>query len=93
SDRGDGKNYVAQIVAGTSFADGRGHVVFGGEYDKDEGVGGCYTRTFCSNEVGNLTQAAGLNGRPANNIAYNVHTATLTPGGLITATVNAAGVR
>ncbi|WP_168196145.1 TonB-dependent receptor domain-containing protein [Novosphingobium sp. EMRT-2] len=93
SDRGDGKNYFAQIAAGTSFADGRGHVVFGAEYDKDEGVGGCYTRTYCSNEVGNLTQTAGANGRPANNIAYNVHTATLTPGGLITGTVNAAGVR
>jgi iron complex outermembrane recepter protein len=93
TDRGDGNNYVAQIAAGTSFAGGRGHAVFGAEYDKDEGVGGCYTRTNCSNEVGNLTQAAGVNGRPANNIAYNVHTATLTPGGLITGTVNAAGVR
>ncbi|MBO9581458.1 MAG: TonB-dependent receptor [Sphingobium sp.] len=93
SDRGDGKNYVAQIAAGTSFDDGRGHAVFGAEFDKDKGVGGCYTRTFCANEVGNLTQTAGVNGRPANNIAYNVHTATLTPGGLITATVNAAGVR
>lgn len=93
SDRGDGKEYVAQVAAGTSFDGGRGHVVFGLEYDKDKGVGNCYTRTSCSNEVGNLTQAAGVNGRPANNIAYNVHTATLTPGGLITATVNAAGVR
>ncbi|WP_404710451.1 TonB-dependent receptor domain-containing protein [Sphingomonas sp. MMS24-J13] len=93
SDRGDGKEYVAQIAAGTAFDGGRGHVVFGLEYDKDKGVGNCYTRTYCSNEVGNLTQAAGVNGRPANNIAYNVHTATLTPGGLITATVNAAGVR
>jgi hypothetical protein len=67
--------------------------VFGAEYDKDLGVGGCYTRTNCSNEVGNLTQTAGVNGRPANNIAYNVHTATLTPGGLITGVVNAAGTR
>ncbi|MBB3357394.1 MULTISPECIES: TonB-dependent receptor domain-containing protein [unclassified Novosphingobium] len=93
TDRGDGNNYVAQIAAGTSFADGRGHAVFGAEYDKDLGVGGCYTRTNCSNEVGNLTQTAGVNGRPANNIAYNVHTATLTPGGLITGVVNAAGTR
>jgi iron complex outermembrane receptor protein len=93
SDRGDGKDYVAQFAAGTSFAGGRGHIVFGAEYDKDEGTGGCYTRAFCSNEVGNLTQSPGVNGRPANNIAYDVHTATLTPGGLITATVNAAGVR
>ena len=93
SDRGDGQQYFAQFAAGTSFNDGRGHAVFGAEYNKDEGVGGCYTRTFCSNEVGDLTGTPGAGGRPAHNISYNVHTSSLTPGGLITATINAAGVR
>lgn len=93
SDIGDGKQYFAQFAAGTSFNDGRGHAVFGAEYNKDGGVGGCYTRTFCSNEVGDLTGTPGANGRPAHNISYNVHTSSLTPGGLITATINAAGVR
>lgn len=93
TDRGDGHQYFAQFAAGTSFDEGRGHVVFGAEYNNDRGVGGCYTRTFCSNEVGDLTGTPGANGRPAHNISFGVHTATLTPGGLITATTNAAGVR
>jgi len=93
TDHGDGQQYFAQFAAGTSFNDGRGHAVFGVEYNKDKGVGGCYTRTFCSNEVGDLTGTPGANGRPAHNISYNVHTSSLTPGGLITATINAAGVR
>lgn len=90
---GDGKQYFAQFAAGTSFNDDRGHAVFGAEYNKDKGTGGCYTRTFCSNEVADLTGVPGLDGRPAHNITYNVRTGTLTPGGLITATINAAGVR
>ena len=93
TDRGDGHQYFAQFAAGTSFNDGRGHAVLGGEYNDDRGVGGCYTRTFCSDEVGDLTGTPGANGRPAHNISHGVHTATLTPGGLITATTNAAGVR
>ena len=93
TDRGDGHQYFAQFAAGTSFDEGRGHAVFGAEYNNDRGVGGCYTRTFCSDEVGDLTGAPGAGGRPAHNISHGVHTATLTPGGLITATINAAGVR
>jgi outer membrane receptor protein involved in Fe transport len=93
TDVGDGKRISAQIAGGFGLNDDRGHVVFGVEYDKDEGTGGCYTRDNCANEVADLTGTAGANGRPAHNITYNVHTATLTPGGLITATTNAAGVR
>jgi outer membrane receptor protein involved in Fe transport len=93
SEHGDGKDYLAQFAAGTSFGEGRGHVVFGAEYEKDKGTGGCYTRDFCGNEIADLTGVPGANGRPAHNITTNVRTATLTPGGLITATINAAGVR
>lgn len=93
TDVGDGNHYTAQLAAGMSFADGRGHVVLGGEYDKDKGTGGCYTRDFCANEVADITGAPGANGRPAHNITTGVHTSTSTPGGLITATVDAVGVR
>jgi len=93
TDVGDGKEYSAQIAGGASFVDGRGHVVFGAEYDKDKGTGGCYTRNFCANEVADLTGAAGAGGRPAHNITTDVRTSTLTPGGVISATINAAGVR
>ena len=93
TDRGDGQNYFAQLAGGTSFADGKGHLILGAEYSKDEGTGGCYTRTFCSNEVGDVTGAPGAGGRPAHNISYNVHTAGLTPGGLITGVVTAGGAK
>lgn len=93
TDVGDGKEYSVQLAGGTSFADGRGHFVAGLEYDKDKGTGGCYTRRFCANELADLTGTPGANGRPAHNITTNVHTSTLTPGGLITATTNTAGVR
>lgn len=93
SDQGDGKEYSAQIAAGMAFAGGAGHLVVGGEYNKAKGVGGCYTRDFCANEVGNLTQTAGANGRPANNIAFQVRTSSLTPGGLISGVVDASGTK
>ncbi|MCW2392726.1 outer membrane receptor protein involved in Fe transport [Sphingobium sp. B1D7B] len=91
TDRGDGDQYFWQIGAGKRFADDRGRFIFGAEYNKDEGTGGCYTRDFCGNEVGDLTNVPGLGGRPAHNIITGMRTATLTPGGLITATINGAG--
>lgn len=93
TDVGDGKQYSVQLAGGTSFAGGRGHFVAGLEYDKDKGTGGCYTRNFCGNELADLTGTPGVGGRPAHNITTNVHTSTLTPGGLITATTNTSGVR
>lgn len=38
SSRGDGFRYGADITAGTSFADGRGQLMFSGEYVKDESI-------------------------------------------------------
>lgn len=93
TDVGDGNEYSVQLAGGTSFADGRGHIVAGVEYDKDKGTGGCYTRDFCGNELADLTGTPGAGGRPAHNITTGVHTSTLTPGGLITATTSTAGVR
>jgi len=93
TDEGDGQEYSVQLAAGTGIAGGRGHAVFGAEYSKSDGTGGCYTRNFCNNEVGDLTGTPGVNGRPAHNITNNLRTSTLTPGGLISATVSASGVR
>lgn len=36
--RGDGENYKISLTAGTGFADGRGHVLFSGEYSDDKGI-------------------------------------------------------
>lgn len=47
--RGDGKDYHASAVYGTSFADGRGHVVLGAEYQNVKGIGDCAAvRLWCA---------------------------------------------
>ena len=38
SDEGDAGRYLATITGGMSFADGRGHIVVNGSYDKDNGL-------------------------------------------------------
>lgn len=38
SDYGDNKSYLASIAAGTRFADGRGHVIVGGEIAGSKGI-------------------------------------------------------
>ena len=47
SNEGDGADYHASLAAGTSFAGGKGHVILGGEYDKQLGIGSCTTRSWC----------------------------------------------
>lgn len=47
--RGDGKSKHVSLGAGTAFADGRGHLLFGGEYQDNGGIGGCaQVRTWCT---------------------------------------------
>ncbi|MEO6340549.1 MAG: TonB-dependent receptor [Caulobacteraceae bacterium] len=47
SNEGDGVDYHASIAAGTDFFGGKGHIVFGAEYDKQIGIGSCFTRSWC----------------------------------------------
>jgi len=47
TDEQDGDNYHAGLAFGTDFRDGRGHVVIGGEYDKQLGIGNCFVRDWC----------------------------------------------
>jgi iron complex outermembrane receptor protein len=84
TDRGDGKHYQASLAAGAYFANQRGHLSFGFDYDDAGRVGDCYTRDWCRAEYGVVSNAnRGTNGFPAFNVSPNVHT-TFTPGGLIT---------
>jgi outer membrane receptor protein involved in Fe transport len=48
SDRSDARNIYAAFAGGSDFAGGRGHVVFGAEYLKEDGVGQCETRDWCA---------------------------------------------
>ncbi|MET0280308.1 MAG: TonB-dependent receptor [Steroidobacteraceae bacterium] len=47
TEEGDGENYHAALAGGAAFAGGRGHFVLGGEYAKQDGIGDCFTRSFC----------------------------------------------
>ncbi len=47
SDSGDGKNYHASLAGGADFAGGRGHFVAGGEYENQESIGNCFSRSWC----------------------------------------------
>ena len=86
SERGDDQTIFASLAAGTSFGGDRGHIVIGGEYEDNKGIGECYTaRSICAQEwslLGNTP--AGKGGLPALNILSDIHTGSMTPGGLIT---------
>jgi outer membrane receptor protein involved in Fe transport len=51
SQEGDGDNYHFAIAGGSPFAGGRGHFIFGGEYDKQDGIGDCFSRDWCRGGV------------------------------------------
>jgi iron complex outermembrane receptor protein len=92
SERGDDANQFVSVVAGTAFGE-RGHIVFAGEYENNEGLAGCYeARDWCAQErsiVGNTPP--GTRGQPSSIITSNVHASTVAPGGLINRSLNAAG--
>ena len=93
SERGDDFNQFASVTAGTSFAGGRGHFVFAGEYENNDGLAGCYeARSWCAQErsiVGNTP--AGSGGFPSSIIASDVHVSTMSPTGLINRSLGADG--
>ena len=91
SERGDDGNVFASLAGGTSLGD-RIHVIGAVEYEKLEGLGDCTTRAFCNSQtliLGNTPPGAG--GLPANLIVAGVNTSTMSPGGLINRSYNAAG--
>jgi len=78
SQRGDGAAFYAGLADGFDFAGGRGHVVFGGEYDNEKGIGPCETRDYCNkytnyiaNPGYNTTTRTSTNGLPATLVVDN----------------------
>jgi len=91
NDAGDGKEWQFALAGGTSFADGRGHIVAGVDYADDKGARDCYSRDWCAlsyNTVanpfvtGSTTQRVGA-GLPATLILPNTRNATATVAGII----------
>jgi outer membrane receptor protein involved in Fe transport len=60
---GDGDNTRVGLAGGTAFADGRGHVVVGGEYQKMSAIQSCAdARGWCSEGRGLYTNTTGFFG-------------------------------
>lgn len=57
SDEGDSGRYLASVTAGTAFADGRGHIVVNGSYDRDNGLRS-RNRGFSANDIPNRSSFA-----------------------------------
>ncbi|WP_175597287.1 TonB-dependent receptor plug domain-containing protein [Peristeroidobacter soli] len=90
SERGDGREWRAGMVSGFSFADERGHVVFSGDFTKNDGLGNYRSRDWADDYWQFYTDpsASAANGRPRMVMRRNTQPGNFTPGGLI---VNAAG--
>lgn len=87
SDYGDAENYLLSLAAGTGFAQGRGHVLIGGEYSKDDGIRSLQqphtSRPWAGRgSVGNPGFAE--NGLPGTIYDEDVRRADVSEGGLIT---------
>jgi iron complex outermembrane receptor protein len=88
TDKADNNSYNASLAAGTAFAGGRGHVMFGAEYDMQNGLPIAQkARDWTAKLWGTLALAtnpalrpAGL---PANIIAPNFQYSQMTAGGYI----------
>jgi iron complex outermembrane receptor protein len=79
SQRGDAVSRYAALAYGHDFAGGRGHIVVGGEYSKENGIGNCETRPWCArytnylaNPGYNATTRTSTNGLPATLVLDNV---------------------
>ncbi|WP_230461374.1 TonB-dependent receptor domain-containing protein [Sphingobium sp. CAP-1] len=90
SQRGDDGNLFASLSGGMSLGD-RVHVIGAVEYEKLEGLGTCTSRSWCDSQTLILGNTPGAGGLPANLIVGGVNTSTMTPGGLINRSYNAAG--
>ncbi|MDT7533448.1 TonB-dependent receptor [Sphingobium sp. SA2] len=90
SQRGDDGNLFASLSGGMRFGD-RIHVIGAVEYEKLEGLGTCTSRSWCDSQTLILGNTPGAGGLPANLIIGGVNTSTMSPGGLINRSYNAAG--
>ena len=68
---GDGNDPVVGIAYGAKISE-RLHLVIGGEYENQQGVGDCQTRAFCRTEVLNFGRNPGYTAIPALNILGDV---------------------
>lgn len=81
---GDNQEVRTSLAAGTDFAEGRGHVVVGGEYVKGDGVDSHYDRPFGRDLQEQVSYAgARLATQPSRFFAHGVQPLIFTDGGVI----------
>jgi iron complex outermembrane recepter protein len=85
SDRGDARETRAALAFGAPFADGRGHIVIGGEYVKSKGVNDPFGREAFAEQPG-LVSYVGARpaGKPSRVYERGVSFINMAYGGLIT---------
>ncbi|PZU10958.1 TonB-dependent receptor [Sphingomonas sp.] len=85
SQRGDNVEYKLALAGGLSFANGRGHIIAGGEWVRNEGVGDAYSRSWGAREWQQIRNPNWpSNGLPNRILTPNAHFTSLSEGGLIT---------
>ncbi|PQA86872.1 TonB-dependent receptor domain-containing protein [Hyphococcus luteus] len=84
SDNNDAKELLLSAAYGADFADGKGHILIGGEYVDNKGVGDCYERDWCREEYGPVSNPVPqLNGLARQLILPDVRPSVASWGGLI----------
>lgn len=96
SQRGDNNEIGFSLADGFSLMDDRLHVVVGGDYNDNDGVGNIYSRSWSAVEAGNSGNPISFGAtRPAGTPAFGwsngVEYATQTPGGVINTARTATG--
>ncbi len=94
TEQGDGEEYHAALAGGTSFSDGRGSIVGGGEYSKGKGIGICsQERDWCADSYGQFTNTGfGSNGLPNYIIGAGAKGAGVSQTGVFTQFLNGPGI-
>ncbi|MEW7848449.1 TonB-dependent receptor [Massilia aurea] len=84
AEEGDARDKTISLAGGTTFANGRGRIIAGGEYNDNSGVANYYERDWGRRENAVFAvpgvRAAGV---PANLIADGIRIGNMAPGGLI----------
>jgi outer membrane receptor protein involved in Fe transport len=86
SEQGDNREPAVSIGAGSSFAEGRGHLLFGADFSDNQGIGTLYTRDWGREEAGLVSYGslATRGNNPAEGILPNTLYSGQAAGGIIT---------
>jgi iron complex outermembrane receptor protein len=82
---GDGNEYHGSLAWGTDFAEGRGHIVIGGEYQKTDSIGNCSEeRSWCDERNAVYTNPDfATNGQPHYIIGANAYVPNASSTGVL----------